>query len=93
MNELKKKIQDHNQKLQAYILEREQILRRLEALTQSPACTDLSLSEMAKEECKMRNCQKALVLLSEGIEFHSKEVYRLSKELAVRSSPLQQKGA
>lgn len=83
MKELEKRIQEHNQKLRAYILEREQVLRKLEELTQPPTCTNSSLAELAKEEFKMRKCQKAFMLLSEAIEFHSKEAYRLSQELAV----------
>jgi len=51
---------------------------------------DLTLLELAKEELKMRNYQKVFMLLSKGIEFHSKETYRLSKELAALP---QQKGA
>jgi len=90
MRELEEKVQFHNQKLRACILAREQVLEKLEELTQTAACADLSLAEIAKEESKMRNCQKTVVLLSEGIEFHSKEAYRLSKELATLP---QQKGA
>jgi len=82
MNELEEKIQYHNQKLRACILAREQVLKKLEELAQTAACADLSLAEIAKKESKMRSYQKACVLFSEGIEFHSKEAYRLSQELA-----------
>lgn len=90
MKELEEKIQYHNQKLRACIVAKEQVLEKLEELTQSLARSDSSLVEIAKEESKMRDCQQACVLLSKGIEFHAKEAYRLSKELA---APPQQKEA